>query len=59
MYSASIVDTATVDCSFDCKAIGPPPAAKTTYPVVDLLDSRSPPQSASEYPDKIKSELVN
>ena len=35
--------------------MAPPPGNQVVY----LLDSRSPPQSASKYPDKIKSEPVN
>ena len=49
-----MVDTAIVVCNFDCHAIGPLAAI---YPVVECLESRSLAQSASEYPDKFRSQL--
>ena len=38
MYSASIVDVATVFCLCDDQDIGPPASVKT-HPVVDLRES--------------------
>jgi len=49
MYSASVVDNAIVGCSLLLQEMAPPPNMKTNH-VVDLLFSRSPPQSASQYP---------
>ncbi len=49
MYSASMVDNAIVGCPLLLQEIAPPPIMKTNL-VVDLLSSRSPPQSASQYP---------
>jgi hypothetical protein len=49
MYSASVVDNAIVGCCLLLQEMAPPPIMKTN-PVVDLLSSRSPPQSASQYP---------
>ncbi len=49
MYSASVVDNAIVGCRLLLQEMAPPPIMKTN-PVVDLLSSRSPPQSASQYP---------
>ncbi len=49
MYSASMVDNVIVDCRLLLQEMTPPPIMKTN-PMVDLLSSRSPPQSASQYP---------
>jgi hypothetical protein len=43
------VDNAIVGCRLLLQEMAPPPIMKTN-PVVDLLFSRSPPQSASQYP---------
>ncbi len=50
MYSTSVVDNAIVDCCLLLQEMAPPPIMKTN-PVVDLLPSTSPPQSASQYPN--------
>jgi len=44
--SASTVDVATIDCFVDFHVIGVP-ERMSTYPVVDLRESRSPAQSES------------
>ncbi len=49
MYSASVVDNAIVGCRLLLQEMAPPPIMKTN-PMVDLLSSRSTPQSASQYP---------
>jgi len=49
MYSASVVDNVIVGCRLLLQEMAPSPIMKTN-PVVDLLSSRSPPQSASQYP---------
>jgi hypothetical protein len=49
MYSASVVDNAIVGCRLLLQEMAPPPIMKTNH-VVDLLSSRSPLQSASQYP---------
>src|SRR5271170_8346626 len=49
IYSDSIVDNATVGWRRLFHAIAPL-LSMTTYPVVDRLVSKSPAQSASEYP---------
>ncbi len=48
MYSASVVDNAIIGCRLLLQEMAPPLIMKTN-PVVDLLFSRSPPQSASQY----------
>jgi hypothetical protein len=47
MYSASMVESATVDCLLDCHDIGPF-ARMNTYPEVDLRSSGSAAKLASE-----------
>jgi hypothetical protein len=49
MYSASIVDVATVFCLCDDQDIGPPASVKT-HPVVDLRESSQPAKSLSTKP---------
>ncbi len=49
MYSASVVDNVIVGCRLLLQEMAPPPIMKTNL-VVDLLSSKSPPQSASQYP---------
>ncbi len=49
MYSASVVDNVIVRYRLLLQEMAPPPNMKTNH-VVDLLSSRSPPQSASQYP---------
>jgi hypothetical protein len=51
MYSASVVDKAIVGCHLLLQKMVPPPIMNTN-PVVDLLSSRSPGQSTSQYPTK-------
>jgi hypothetical protein len=51
MYSALIVDKAIVSCHLLLQEMAPPPVMNTN-PVVDRLSSRSPAQSASQYPTK-------
>jgi hypothetical protein len=51
MYLAFVVDRAIVGCHLLLQEMAPPPIMNTT-PVVDLLSSRSPAQSASQYPTK-------
>ena len=46
MYSASAVDSATVGCFFVVQLTGQL-LILITYPVVDFLSVKSPPQSAS------------
>ena len=48
MYSASIVDVATVGCGLDSHATSAP-LRYTIKPDVERLVSRSPAESASEY----------
>jgi len=50
MYSAFVVDNAIVGCHLLLQEMAPPPIMKTN-PMVDLLSSRSPPRSASQYPN--------
>ncbi len=49
MYSASVVDKAIVGCRLLLHEVAPPPIMNTN-PMVDLLSSRSPTQSTSQYP---------
>jgi hypothetical protein len=49
MYSASVIDNVIVGYRLLLQQMAPPPIMKTNL-VVDLLSSRSPPQSASQYP---------
>ncbi len=49
MYSASVVDNAIVGCRLLLQKMAPLPMMKTNL-VVDLLFSRLPPQSTSQYP---------
>jgi hypothetical protein len=51
MYSASVVHKTIVGCRLLLQEMAPPPIMNTN-PVVDLLSSRSPAQSASQYPTK-------
>ncbi len=51
MYSASVVDKEIVGCHLLFQEMVPPPIMNTNL-VVDLLSSRSPAQSASQYPTK-------
>ncbi len=51
MYSASVVDRAIMGCHLLLQKMAPPPIMNTN-PMVDLLLSRSPTQSASQYPTK-------
>ena len=48
-YSASAVDSATTAC-FLLSQLTAPPASINTFPVVECLSSKSPPQSAPENP---------
>lgn len=48
IYSDSVVDVETVGC-LAVLHVTAPPESRNTYPVVDLLVSRSPAKSASEY----------
>jgi hypothetical protein len=50
MYFTSVVDNAIVGFHLLLQEMAPPPIMKTN-PVVDLLSSKSPPQSASQYPN--------
>ncbi len=50
MYSTSVVDNAMVGCHLLLQEMASPPIMKTN-PMVDLLSSRSPPQSTSQYPN--------
>jgi len=49
MYSASVVDKAIVGCRLLLHEVAPPPIMNTNH-VVHILFSRSPAQSASQYP---------
>ncbi len=49
MYFASVVDNAIVGYRLLLQEMAPPLIMKTNH-VVDILSSRSPPQSASQYP---------
>ncbi len=49
MYSASVVDKAIVGGRLLLHEVAPPPIMNIN-PVVDFLSSRSPAQSASQYP---------
>ena len=48
MYSASILDNATVGCFLELHVVAPPESIDT-YPEIDRLSSILLPQSASEY----------
>ncbi len=48
MYLALVVDRAIVGCHLLFQEMVPPPIMNTNH-VVDLLSSRSPPQSTSQY----------
>ncbi len=49
MYSASVVDNVIVGCHLLFQEMAPPPIMKTNL-VMDLLSSKSPLQSTSQYP---------
>jgi hypothetical protein len=51
MYSAFVVERAIVGCHLLLQEMVPPPIMNMN-PMVDLLSSRSPAQSASQYPTK-------
>src|SRR5208337_1144349 len=57
MYSASVLESATV-CCFLLLQVTEPPEIVKVYPAVERLSSRFPPQLASLYPSNCMSELL-
>uniref|UniRef100_A0A7C8Z9U4 Uncharacterized protein n=1 Tax=Opuntia streptacantha TaxID=393608 RepID=A0A7C8Z9U4_OPUST len=57
MYSASDDERATTSCFFELQEIAPEPMQKTC-PEVLFLSSTQPAQSLSQYPNNLKSELL-